>query len=468
MLGDRPLVEGVGGAGQLDLAMQRLVGDAKQRAVRHAHAEALGGDGRRFHVDGDGARDVDEPPLLRPAQFPIAVVVGDDGAGAQAPLQRLAPVAGDLGHRLLQRDLHFGERRDRHHQRHRLVEDVVAPQIGVREHIVADHLRLPQAGAMADHQPAMRPQDRDVVGDGLGVRGPDADVDETDPAPVGAHAMIGGHLEPMPGDGAGPRLGLGRRDRRVDDDIARQNDLLDARSGVQLLQAPLDELVDIAVVVGEQHPRLHRPPVGAGIVHEAAQRIIDPRRVEQGERPLGAEVELAVRRLVADRGERGHGKKTREFGGVGAAARQLVAALDHIRVGDLLRADADLDRGAVFADQRLELLEQIGAELGRLRHRRRVDAGFAELGEGARARERRAVRRINQAQFGIAEQGARRARGRLAFLEKALDRPVQGLSRLVIEANEPVDRLAGLATRSNGPLALSFDGSSTEIGLLHR
>ena len=79
-------------------------------------------------------------------------------------------------------------------------------------------------------------------------------------------------------------------------------------------------------------------------MHEAAQRIIDARRVEQSERPLGAEVELAVRRLVADGGERGHGEKARELGGVGAAARQFVAALDHVRVGNFLRADADLDR----------------------------------------------------------------------------------------------------------------------------
>ena len=135
---------------------------------------------------------------------------------------------------------------------------------------------------MADHQPAMGPQDRDVVGDGLGVRRSDADVDETDPAPVGAHAMIGGHLEPVPGDGGCARFRLRRRDRRVDDDVARQDDFLDAGSCVQLLQAPVHELVDVAVIVGEQHPRLHRPPVGAGVVHEAAQRIIDARARRTG------------------------------------------------------------------------------------------------------------------------------------------------------------------------------------------
>ena len=176
---------------------------------------------------------------------------------------------------------------------------------------------------------------------------------------------------------------------------------------------------------------------------EAAQRIIDARRVEQRQRPLGAEVELAVGDLVADRRQRGDGKEAREFGGVGAAARQFVAAFEHVRVGDLLRADADLDRGAVFADQRLELLEQIGAKLLRLRHRRRVDAGLAEFREGARVRRRRAVGRVGQAQFGIAEQRARRGRRRHAVLEEALDRAAQRLRRLIVEARETVDRLAG-------------------------
>ena len=94
---------------------------------------------------------------------------------------------------------------------------------------------------------------------------------------------------------------------------------------------------------------------------EPAQRIIDPRRVEQRERPLdaGADVERAVGDLVADHGERGRGEIARELGGGGAAAAEFVAALEHVGVGDLLRADADLDRRAEFLDQRLELFEQI-------------------------------------------------------------------------------------------------------------
>ena len=60
MLADALGIEGVGHAGQFDLAMQRLVGDAEQRAVRHAQAETVGRYGRRFHVHRDGTRLVEE------------------------------------------------------------------------------------------------------------------------------------------------------------------------------------------------------------------------------------------------------------------------------------------------------------------------------------------------------------------------------------------------------------------------
>ncbi len=43
MLRDGPVVERIGGARQLDLAVERLVGDAEQRAVGYAEAEALRG-----------------------------------------------------------------------------------------------------------------------------------------------------------------------------------------------------------------------------------------------------------------------------------------------------------------------------------------------------------------------------------------------------------------------------------------
>ena len=61
-------------------------------------------------------------------------------------------------------------------ERDTIVEDFVAPQIGVCKHVIADALRMTQAAAMPDHQPAMRTQHGKVIGDRLGVGWADADV----------------------------------------------------------------------------------------------------------------------------------------------------------------------------------------------------------------------------------------------------------------------------------------------------
>ena len=53
---------------------------------------------------------------------------------------------------------------------------------------------------MADHQPAMRAQHREMIGDRLGVGRADADIDEGDAAIGRRRAqMVGRHLVAMPG-----------------------------------------------------------------------------------------------------------------------------------------------------------------------------------------------------------------------------------------------------------------------------
>ena len=74
----------------------------------------------------------------------------------------------------------------------------------------------------------------------------------------------------------------------------------------------------------------------------------------------------------------------REFGRGDAAAPQLVAALEHVRIGDLLRAEPHLHLGGEFGDERAKLFEQIVAKIFGLRDCRRIDAGRREFGEGAR------------------------------------------------------------------------------------
>jgi len=58
------LIEGIGHTGQFDFAVQWFVGGAEQGPVGHAVAIAVGGDRRRFHVDGDSAGLVEAPGNL--------------------------------------------------------------------------------------------------------------------------------------------------------------------------------------------------------------------------------------------------------------------------------------------------------------------------------------------------------------------------------------------------------------------
>ena len=129
----------------------------------------------------------------------------------------IAVQAGDLRDRLLERDLDFGERRDRHPGRQVGVEHMVLAHIGVGEHIVAERLAVAEAGAMAEHQPGMRAQHGDVVGDGLGVGRADADIDHGD----AAHGPAASGDRPASAAGARRRPGAGAsRARRRGHDVA--------------------------------------------------------------------------------------------------------------------------------------------------------------------------------------------------------------------------------------------------------
>ena len=55
MLGGSIFIKLIGHSGQFDLPVDRLVGYAEKRAVGHAKAKAVGGDGRGFHVHSDSA-----------------------------------------------------------------------------------------------------------------------------------------------------------------------------------------------------------------------------------------------------------------------------------------------------------------------------------------------------------------------------------------------------------------------------
>ena len=282
-----------------------------------------------------------------------------------------------------------------------------------------------------------------MVGDVLGVRRADADVDQRHALAVARDEVIGGHLEPVPwarGDGflrsfgnvAAPDLGA-----------ARQHHALVGTALGEPCQAPAHELVDVAVIVGEQNPLLHVAPVAARIVHEPAQRVVDAHRIEQGERTRLSlrHLPLAVHHLVADEGEQRGGKMARKLAGGYPGPADVVDALQHVRVGDLLAADLDCDLGVVLGDQGLELLEQVPAEVVRVRDRRRIDARPLELGERTPRARRRSHLAADDAQQRIAESSAILGRRRLAGRQIAVERARQR------RAGAGIDRLQAIDSR---------------------
>jgi hypothetical protein len=104
----------------------------------------------------------------------------------------------DFAHRLLKRNLHFGQCRDRYPHRRFLIEHVIFPHIAVGEDIVAELLRVPEARTMAQHQPGMRAQHGDIIGYGAGVGWPCANVDHSDALAVSFGQMKGRHLRRAP------------------------------------------------------------------------------------------------------------------------------------------------------------------------------------------------------------------------------------------------------------------------------
>jgi len=115
----------------------------------------------------------------------------------------------------------------------------------------------------------------------------------------------------------------------------------------------------------------------------------------------------------------------RKRGKMSIAVDEFVALLEYIRVGDLLVADSDLDRRAVFIDQWPELLQQVTPEEGGLRHGRRVGARQLELCPGTPSEGSRPERIPNQSQLGIAEPTPLVRARRATFGNEAIQRQAQ-------------------------------------------
>src|SRR5215213_11754209 len=122
---------------------------------------------------------------------------------------------------------------------------------------------------------------------------------------------------------------------------------------LQPRQGPAQKLIDVAMIIGKQNPRLEPLPVGAGIVDETAQRIIDAHCIEERKGPGLGVILLpgAVGDFIADRREHRGWKIMSELLGANTAEIELIALVEDIGVRNFLIADADRDRGAIVLGQ---------------------------------------------------------------------------------------------------------------------
>nr|GFA34314.1 hypothetical protein [Tanacetum cinerariifolium] len=244
------------------------------------------------------------------------------------------------------------------------------------------------ATAVPDHQPAMRTQHGEVISDVLGVGRTNADVDQRHAMAVFGNQVVSRHLITVPDHAGDDGLGFAVIHALVDDDVARQDHLHETRIIAQFFQPMNDELVNVAVVVGQQNPRLDVAPVAAGVVHQTAQREIDTGGVEQRER----------QRI-----------------GIGPVGHKL--------------------------------FEQIFAERRRVGNGDAVGARQLHLGISARGEWDFAMAVVSQADFRIAEHQTLGGIGFNAVFQVALERLAQGIGCPCVQLGEPArqDRVLDIA-----------------------
>ncbi len=157
-----------------------------------------------------------------------------------------------------------------------LIQHMIFADIGMGEDKITKPLRMTQSAAMADHQPAMGSENRDMIGDCLGVGRPDTDIDQRNAHMFLTDQMISGHLGKMAGGDPARRL-----IRQVG---VRRNDISRLDKGAilapfqYLFLAIIDKFIDITLIVGEQHEALEMLRYGAGVMGQAGEGVIHPFR----------------------------------------------------------------------------------------------------------------------------------------------------------------------------------------------
>ncbi len=257
-----------------------------------------------------------------------------------------------------------------------------------------------------------------------------------------------------------------------DENAAGAGERLIGRAGLQLLGGKAHDLVDIAVIVREQNIFLEVLGRRAGVMAKARQAEIGARRIEERERRGLRRIadQKAVAELVADMGEVRRRKIPRQLGGRGALQIEPGIGKD-IRVSDLARGEPGFDLDAVVGNERLQLLQEIGAEEIGPRDGDGIGAGGVQAREGPRRvlePQRRAA--MDDPQLRIDEKAARALDGRrrMAVEREALERRAQGRDGAGIGLGEAVDRLFGCRAANEATHACEITPRRALRGLIRR
>ncbi|MCY1210347.1 hypothetical protein D9M72_220330 [compost metagenome] len=262
---------------------------------------------------------------------------------------------------------------------------------------------------------------------------------------VGGDQVVGRHLVAVPDHAVDDGLHLALVHATLHHHVARQHHAHVARVFVQQVDAVADELVDVAVIVGQEDPRLHVAPVTAGVMHQAAQGEVHPCRIEQRQGHVLEIVPVvqAISHAITGGGQVGAGEDPRQFGSGDAGAGQFIALLDHVGIRDILLAYPHFDGDGEVLHERSQLVQQVTAKVFRLGHGDAVGAWHLHLGVGAHGARHLALAVVGDTQFGIAEQFALGGAGQGAFLEIALQCLAQRIGSAMVEGGKARNSLFG-------------------------
>ena len=299
---------------------------------------------------------------------------------------------------------------------------------------------MAKTAAMPHHQPNLRAQHRQVIGNRLGVGWPHADIHQRYPCAIGRPQMVSRHLEAPPGRAVNrcPAMLIRLRNLQPSGHGKRSIAALPA----QLLQRPVTERVHIAVIVREQHIMLEMLHRRAGIMLQPLQREIHPLRIKKGQRPLLACLKrLPIGHLVANQRQLRRGKPAHQLRWRYLFQPRRLRGVPNIGIRNFRRRAFNEHVHIIIPHQRGQHFHQIVAEKFRPRDGGDIDTGFGEFPERARNRRRRPFGIINNAQLRIAE-GALVPQARVrrrAVMQERVESVGKGVNRLRIKRLERFD-----------------------------